>query len=103
MREMGIIDAWKCIENIPFLDRNQRELARYSISAIYNNHPFRKNPIKIEEIMELPWDESKMSIEEAKLKGIDIQTKIDESQLDRIKMIEDMINNGEVKEITTIS
>lgn len=103
MREMGIVDAWKCIENIPFLDRTQRELARYSISAIYNNHPFRKNAIKIEDIMELPWDESKMTLEEAKVRGIEIKTQLDDSQMERVKMLEDMIKNGKVEEVTTIS
>lgn len=103
MREMGLIDAWKCIELIPFLDRDYRELTRYSITAIYNNNPFRKHQVKVEDVLQLPWDEHEMTPQEAKLLGIELNNELDVDTRNRMKDLESMIKEGKWEEVTTIS
>lgn len=56
LNTMTMYELYNCVENLNFVDRNERELLRYSICATYNSNPFLKKHIKLEDVMSLPWD-----------------------------------------------
>lgn len=70
MDEMQEYEVNTIIQNIPYLDRNEKELNRYKLYVSVQANSKKK--IKVEEIMQLPWDEenknrgTKISEEEQK-------------------------------------
>ena len=53
---MSMWEASVCVENLQYIDREFRELMRYSICATYNSNPFLKHPVKLQDIFDTPWD-----------------------------------------------
>lgn len=53
---MALWEASLCVENLQYIDREFRELMRYSICATYNSNPFLKHPVKLQDIYDTPWD-----------------------------------------------
>ena len=54
---MGISEAYLAMEHIKWTDVNYKIIMRYGIWSLYNSNAWGKNKNKIEDIMELPWDE----------------------------------------------
>ena len=54
MDEMQEYEINTIIQNIPYLDRNEKELDRYKLYVSVQANSKKK--IKLEEIMSLPWD-----------------------------------------------
>lgn len=69
MNTMTMYELYNCVENINFIDRNERELLRYSICATYNSNPFLKKRIKLEDVMELPWDKKQLDYKAWEMTG----------------------------------
>jgi len=78
------------MDNIDYTDFTFRNLIRYQIWSLYNSNAFGKNKNKIEDILELPWDKSRLKGKEI----TDIQIK--EAQ-DIAKSIEEMMKSGNIK------
>ena len=89
MHEMSISEAYLCSENIKWTDIIYRSYTRYSIWNMYNSNPWIKggNKIKVQEVLELPWDEGTILSKEEKEKTKKIQ-----------KSMEEMLKNAKVVE-----
>lgn len=69
LSNMTMYELYNTIENLNFVDRNERELLRYSICATYNSNPFLKKRVKLEDVMELPWDKKTLDVNAWKMTG----------------------------------
>lgn len=69
LSNMTMYELYNTIENLNFVDRNERELLRYSICATYNSNPFLKKRVKLEDVMELPWDKKSLDVNAWKMTG----------------------------------
>lgn len=108
MHEMSVTEAYICIDNLTYIDKLERELMRYSICATYNSNPFLKKQVKLEEVMELPWDKKHVySLEEAKLLGDfnqdDVVTEKEiERAKEKIKAMEELISSGKEQKVEVL-
>jgi hypothetical protein len=69
LSKMTIYELYNTLENLNFVDRNERELLRYCICATYNSNPFLKKHIKLTDVMELPWDKKTLDVNAWKMTG----------------------------------
>lgn len=72
------------IQNIPYLDRNQKELDRYKLYVSVQSNSKKK--VKIEEILSLPWDK------ENKNTGTKISQEEQRQMRERAKQLEHKIS-----------
>ena len=87
MYDMGLTEAYTCLDNIKWVDLNLKSLFRYNIWSMYNSNPFGKNKNKIEDIMPLPWDRPTESHAIATKKEM-------EEQRNRMKDFEKLLKQG---------
>lgn len=85
--EMGVNQAIMCMEYIKWTDITLKSLIRYNIWNMYQSNAFYKNPNKIENIMELPWDK------ENEIHTISTESDKKE-QREKMKELEEMMKRG---------
>jgi hypothetical protein len=78
------------MDNLDYTDFTFRNLIRYQIWSLYNSNAFGKNKNKIEDILELPWDKSRLKPKEV------TEKQVMEAQ-DLAKSIEEMMKSGNIK------
>ena len=77
------------IQNIPYLNRNEKELDRYKLFVSVQSNSKKK--INIEDILKLPWDE------EGKNTGTAISEEEAKKLRDKARELERKMNNGGMK------
>ena len=91
MNEMGISDAYLCVDNIQWTDYSFRTIMRYHIWSLYNSNGMYKNKNEINDIMSLPWDEKQ------KTHRVATESELKEQQ-NVMKQMEEMMKSSEVIE-----
>lgn len=91
MYDMGLAEAYTCLDFIKWSDLNLKSLFRYSIWSMYNSNALAKNKNSLEDIMKLPWDKGNTNHT--------VATKSDMiEQKERMKKMEDMLKNTKITE-----
>ena len=78
-------EAADIIQNVDYVDHNQRELDRYKLYVMIQSNS--KKRIQIKDVMTLPWDKTPKEYDEEEDKRL-TQTE---------NMLLDMLNSGELK------
>lgn len=69
LNKMTVYELYNTVENLNYVDRNERELLRYNICSTINSNPFLKKHIKLTDVMELPWDKKLLDVNAWKATG----------------------------------